>query len=998
MVAKMRISCVWTFVVLAMLYLPAAAFGQASITGTVRDASGAVLPGVTVEASSPALIEKVRSNVTDGSGQYRIVDLRPGTYAVKITLPGFKSVERTGIELSGTFTAQVNAQLEVGALEETITVSGAAPIVDLQSASKESTLTHDVIDVVPSSRTLNGMAVLLPGVSPSGFVFLAGTQDVGGDRGGSAVGLMVHGSRPGDTIYRVNSLAQTFSAQTSTAPLNMAGYDEVNISTSSVGVDESFGGVQTNLIPREGGNKYSGSFFGAYSNEHLQGTNFTPELAARGLPGQNSIKQQNDVNPSFGGAIKADKLWFFTSGRNLYTSNYARGLPYNLNARLPGNDPRGQIYNPDVGFKVLGVPVQTNEWWDAGARLTWQAAPKHKLSLGVNNQYALQKNAFSGTIFNGVTHSPEAGVDNFRPLFRVVASDWTSPITSRLLLEAHSLFWKFNGGVYNLKDPLQPGDVAEVMDTVTGIRYRTWGGNAPQQLGPQTEMKLRTNASYVTGTHHVLVGVQLARNKIRLRPQPITPFAYQLAGGVPTRITVNAHPFNTWTDKDADIGLYASERWTAKRLTLTGGVRFDYLKEDFPETPQPPGILFPTRNVVIPASPNVRWKDLTWRSAAVYDLFGNGKTAVRASLNKYLTAVSATVASAGFSNPNTFITSTTRAWTDTNNDLIPQCDMLLPAANGECGALADPRLGQIAPGLNVDPDLRFGWGKRNYNWEGSIGVQHELAARVSMDVGYFRRWYGNQIVTTNLAVGPSDFDLFNITAPTDSRLPGGGGYTVTGLANLKTASFGRPSNNFQTRALNYGGQSEVFNGVDVTVNARPASVSLAGGLSTGKLTTNTCALWAARPDLLLTNPMQYCDAPGKFTTQLKGFASYTIPRADVQLSASVQSIPGIEVFAAYVATNAAVAPSLGRPLTGGTSTTVNILAPRQNFGDRINQLDVRFARPFGAGRRRVTPSLDLFNVFNVNPVQAEFTQYGSFRRPVAIIGARYIKLNVNLEF
>jgi hypothetical protein len=994
----MRISRVWTLGILAILSLPAVAFGQAAIAGTVRDGSGAVLPGVTVEASSPTLIEKVRTAVTDGSGQYRVIDLRPGTYAVRFTLPGFKVVERDGIELSGTFTAQVNAQLEVGGVEETITVSGEAPIVDVQSASKEAILTHDVIDVVPSSRTLNGMAVLLPGVSPSGFVFLAGTQDVGGDRGGSAVGLMVHGSRAGDTIYRVNGTAQTFSAQTSTAPLNMAGYEEVNISTSSIGIDESFGGVQTNLIPREGGNTFRASLFAAYANEHFQGNNFSDDLLTRGLPGQNTIKQQYDLNPSFGGLLLRDRLWFFGSGRYLYTSNYARGIPYNLNARLPGTDPRGLIYAPDVGFKILGVPTQWNRWWDAGTRLTWQAAPRHKLALAVSNQYALQRNTFSGTSFNGVTHSPEAAVDNFRPLYRIIASDWTSPVTSRLLLESHVVFWKFQGGVYSLKDPEQGPDVADVMDTVTGIRYRTWGGNAPQNLGPQSEMKLRAAASYVTGTHHALIGIQFANNKIRLRPQPRTPFQYQLSNGVPTRITLGAHPFNTWTDKDADIGLYVSERWTLRRLTLTGGARFDYLKESFPETPQPPGLLFPNRNVVIPASPNVGWKDLTWRSAAVYDLFGNGNTALRVSLNKYLTAVSATVASAGFSNPNTFVTSTTRAWTDTNGDLIPQCDMILAAANGECGPLADARFGQIVPGLNVDPDLRFGWGKRNYNWEFSTGVQHELLPRVSIDVGYFRRWYGNQIVTTNLAVGPEDFDVFNITAPTDPRLPGGGGYQVAGLVNLKPASFGRPSNNFQTRASRYGGQSEIFNGVDVTVNARPADVTLAGGLSSGKVSTDNCDLWAARPDLLLTMPMQYCRADGRFTTQLKGFASYTLPRWAVQLSASLQSIPGIEVLAQYVATNAAVAASLGRPLTGGATTTVNILDPRRNFGERINQLDLRFARVFRAGTARFTPSLDLFNAFNSNAVQAEFTQYGSFRRPLAIIAARYVKLNVNIEF
>jgi hypothetical protein len=144
--------------------------------------------------------------------------------------------------------------------------------------------------------------------------------------------------------------------------------------------------------------------------------------------------------------------------------------------------------------------------------------------------------------------------------------------------------------------------------------------------------------------------------------------------------------------------------------------------------------------------------------------------------------------------------------------------------------------------------------------------------------------------------------------------------------------------------------------------------------------------------------MQYCHVDGKFTTQLKGFASYTLPWSDVQLSASVQSIPGIEVFAQYVATNAAVAPSLGRPLTGGATTTVNIIEPRQQFGERINQLDLRFARPFRSRTVRLTPSLDLFNALNSNAVQAEYTQYGSFRRPVAIIAARYIKLNVNIDF
>src|SRR2546427_2757005 len=143
-------------VVLVLLLLPAVAYAQAAITGVAKDASGAVLPGVTVEAASPVLIEKVRSVVTDGTGQYRIVDLRPGTYTVTFSLPGFSTVKRDGIELSGTFVATVNGDLKVGALEETITVTGETPIVDVQSAKVQQTVSKEILGAIPTSRNVNG--------------------------------------------------------------------------------------------------------------------------------------------------------------------------------------------------------------------------------------------------------------------------------------------------------------------------------------------------------------------------------------------------------------------------------------------------------------------------------------------------------------------------------------------------------------------------------------------------------------------------------------------------------------------------------------------------------------------------------------------------------------------------------------------------------------------------------------------------------------------------
>src|SRR5690349_4374385 len=161
----MRALRVWCLVLSALVLAPAAAFAQASITGVVRDSSGAVLPGVTVEAASPVLIEKTKSAVTDGAGQYRIVDLRPGTYALTFSLAGFNSVKRDGIELTGTFTATINADLKVGAVAETITVVGETPVVDVQSAKRETVLSGDVIESLPGTRAYGTLLNAIPGVT-----------------------------------------------------------------------------------------------------------------------------------------------------------------------------------------------------------------------------------------------------------------------------------------------------------------------------------------------------------------------------------------------------------------------------------------------------------------------------------------------------------------------------------------------------------------------------------------------------------------------------------------------------------------------------------------------------------------------------------------------------------------------------------------------------------------------------------------------------------------
>ena len=226
-----------------VVLMPAMAFGQASLTGIVRDASGAVLPGVTVEAASPALIEKVRTTVTNDTGQYRIENLTPGTYSVSFTLAGFSTVKREGIELQGSFSATINADMRVGAVEETITVTGESPIVDVQNTTQQRVLSHDVIDIIPTGRSDKTLATLIPGVSIGGAI----SQDVGGTQDQVSSQLTVHGSRGVDQRLTQNGVSLGITANganTLIVATNLSAYQEVAIDTGAVSAELSTGGVR----------------------------------------------------------------------------------------------------------------------------------------------------------------------------------------------------------------------------------------------------------------------------------------------------------------------------------------------------------------------------------------------------------------------------------------------------------------------------------------------------------------------------------------------------------------------------------------------------------------------------------------------------------------------------------------------------------------------------------------------------------------------------------
>jgi hypothetical protein len=971
-----------TAVLVSVVLLPATAraqVGEASITGVVRDVSGAVLPGVTVEAASPVLIEKVRSVVTDGTGQYRIVNLGAGTYTVTFTLPGFNTFKREGLELTGSFTATVNAELQVGAVEETITVAGETPIVDVQSTRQQRVLDHEVIDTVPAGRSLFFLAVLIPGVSFG----QAGQQDVGGSGTVTQTAtLTIHGSRGDDQKMLQNGIAMTAQGSTghdAPMPYNPAATQEVTLDTSSVSPEMAMGGVRINIIPRDGGNTFKGTFYGNYSNNSLQGNNLTSELKAAGFRFPDSVKKNWDMNPGVGGPIKRDKLWFFLSGRYKGEQLYAAGIYTNLNA----NNPNAWTYEPD-----LNSPGENrNSTKDGQLRLTWQATPRNKLGV-VHHE---QTSCACPTAINA-TRAPEATNNRVWPTERQIQADWTAPATNRLLFEAGALWYRGSAGAYPAKG-LHPSMIG-VTEQSTGLLYRT--GDPTYRNRFYKNLHSRAAASYITGAHAFKVGLSRTQgfNQIdRYMNQPVT---YRFNNGVPNQLTQIAYPSNYHVDVDHDMGFFAQDRWTIARLTLSYGTRYSYFASSSPEQTLGPTLLTPTRNTTYPKTPGLNWKDITPHVGAAYDLFGDGKTALKVSLNKYLEAMAGEGLAAALSPVNTVVLTTTRSWTDANRNYVPECDLLNTTANGECGAMANPNFGKNVVTATFDPDITTGWGKRGFNWEFSAGVQHELIPSVAVNVGYFRRWFGNFTVIDNRTVAPSDFNRFSITGPSDPRLPSGGGYVITDLYDLNPSKFGLPADNYQTFASNYGTQIDHWNGFDITASARLQSgVLIQGGLSTGHRTTDTCEVVAA-----LDNPSQrFCHVQEPFLTQVKLLGSYTVPRVDVLVSGTFQSLPGPLILANFNAPNALVAPSLGRPLSGGAANiTVNLVEPGSMYGGRLNQFDVRLGKVLRFGRTSTIVNFDLYNALNASTALAVNNNYAAWQRATTVLQPRFAKFSVQFDF
>lgn len=979
--------------------VPAAAFAQASIAGVVRDTSGAVLPGVTVEAASPALIEKVRTVVTDGAGQYRIIDLRPGTYTVTFTLTGFNTVRRDGIELAGEVVATANAEMRVGALEETVTVTGAAPVVDVQSARQQQVLDSAVVRDIPSSRQYYSVAALVPGLSVNNQ-----SRDVGGSALISTPDYVMHGARSGDGRLTLDGLsvgsARASGANRTMYAVNVGVAQETTITTSGGLGEAETAGVALNIIPREGGNTFRGTFFAGFANGAMQSSNLSDELRAQGLRDPNELQKVWEVTPTVGGPIVRDRVWFLAGARHQGTRNTIAGMYFNKNA----GDITKWTYEPDFDRPAF----EDGTWKSASLRLTIQANSKNKVNVFWDEQDRKVGWLGGGT----ATTSPEAQALQFggHPN-RVGQVTWSSPLTNRVLLEAgtsiHQLQWSGKERPGYDRNMIR---VQEQSGFIPGLNYRgyTWASNYSGTY------PIRASVSYVTGSHTAKIGVLRTLYTTDDRSADPQAISYRFNSGVPNQLTLSNAPrqlrYNHRT-----LGIYAQDSWVLNRLTLQGGVRYDRMGQVWNEFTYGFTRFIPV-GFVIPETTGVDWNDITPRMGVAYNLTSDGRTAVKFTLGKYVNAQDGGgIFGLNLAPAQRLAGSTNRAWRDANGDYVPDCDLLNPAANGECGAYSNQNFGKNVYSSTYDEELIKGWGVRPYNWETSISLQRELLPRVGLNVGYYRRWFGNFVVTDNLALTAEDFDAFSVTLPSDPRLPGGGGNTVNGFLNVSPTKFGR-EDNFITSSTTYGDKTEYWHGIDVGVTMRSvAGLTLQGGFSAGKTVLDDCDIWRGLPEMQLqgvtgiidqasTNnavlPYDFCHRETPFLSQYKGLGSYIIPRIDVLVSATFQSDDGPQLSANFNVPNAAVAPSLGRNLSGNAANvTVNAVSPGQLWGERINQLDLRFAKVLTYGGSRANVGVDLYNVFNASPITGYNQTFGPrWLFPTQILPARFAKFSVQVDW
>ena len=992
----------------ALCLAPIAAHAQSAFTGVVKDTSGAVLPGVTVEAASDALIEKTRSVITDADGGYRLVDLRPGTYSLTFSLEGFSSVKRDAVELPANFTMTINTDLKVGALEETLTVTGSAPTVDVQSTTKSQVLNRETLDAIPTGRTIQGMGQLITGVSLN-------QPDIGGSKAMQQTYMSAHGSGASQTTVQVDGLMMNGIDVDGAVQnyFNSSMSQEMVYTTSGASADVAGGGVRLNMIPRDGGNSFSGSLFLGYQNESFQSNNVTDSLLARGLKSTDGIGKLSNTEFALGGPIKKDRVWFFGSARNFVLDT----LPANTFYGIEGSGTPTSAPLPSTEKAIDPQSIRSVQ-----LRLTWQMSDKNKLAV-YNDRLAKNRGSAMTAGFDPKT----AGIVWNSPIYTTASIKFTSAMSSRLFFEAGA---STNYERYNTlyqsglaKDPFS-ADWYKVINKSDSGRGTQWNAGATNQGMYPDRFAAMSALSYVTGSHTVKIGFQDTWGRYRQFRSANGDIRAVFLNGVAQSATILNTPVNFQDDLKADLGVFAQDSWTINRLTVNYGARWEYFASGVKLETSGVGRFVATERKFGPIDMPT-WTSIAPRGGVVYDLFGDQKTALKFSFGRYQQA-----GTTGFSNRYNPLALQTQSvsWIDANGDGIPQGELGCVYQTTGCeinvaGQL--PKTFGVASLPTFDPEI-----KRMYNLETSISVQHQLMNGVSVSAGWYNRQFHNMWRRTNTGVSTSDFTPFTLFSPID-----GSPITYYNVSAAKVAQLG--TNLVDTNAPD---RRDKYNGFEYNFTARVGKINLFGGGMIERMLSNSCDdNW--NPNLLL-----YCDQNANglpFRKQFKIAGSVPL-KFGINVGVSFQALPGylfgtssvgaltgvsgpsgapaaaqlaapagvstawlITSTTRYDATSPCVSQgkcTVGQQVNPGitqASLSVPLVAPMTEYGDRINQLDVNITKTIKWRNFNIQPKFDIFNALNRSPVTAVLgLNYGTaaYKQPSVVLNPRTMQIGANVRF
>jgi hypothetical protein len=831
--------------------------------------------------------------------------------------------------------------------------------VDVQSTMSRTVLSKEQIEALPTGRSYQSLAATIPALAASG----SGRFDVGGAAQMWQGTVVAYGSLANDTALEVdgmNVMSLLNNGSIAGAYHNQGAYQEMSYQVVAGSADSQTGGVRINMIPKEGGNRFSFDGLALYSNEDFRSDNNDDTLRAKGLTVPPSLRGIYDFNGSVGGPVIKNRLWFFHSTRRWGAANYIAN----------------QFFDDGTpAFDRSKLRAYTT-------RLTMQLNPKNKLSIMYD---ALPKyRDYFGSETGRQTPKGSGRQDQFTFDDQI---KWTSTLTSKLLVEA-GFSKNFIG--YNQKyqsdvaRPSATNPFGDVSKSDTAIQSKTvFNALTAEFYNPFVANQVVASVSYVTGSHTLKFGMQDKYGWLKNTVTQNGNMVQVYNNGTPLQIRAYNTPLSLRVDLNGDTGFYVQDSWRINRLTLNPGLRYERFNAEVAPQSAPAGRFVGERQFDgIKNLPN--FKNWVPRVGAAYDLFGDGKTGLKGSIGRYMQQDATSFPQSYNPMQQTF---SPLSWTDLNKDDLAQgekgCVYLSPGCEINFAQLSST----FGARRNRNPASDL---ERPFQMVYNVGVIHELRPGLGVGANFFRREFHAITYTNSLSIPFSAYTAFQIPDPRNN------GETMT-IYNVATAALAAPTNEVDATSVN---NTSTYHGFDVTTNARLNNGAIVtGGVSTGRSISALCDVTDPNYASATAAGLRYCDQSEfdiPWLTTFKMSGSYPLPYG-VRLSAVLQSTPGDAVTQTYVVTAANFRTITGVAM-GQSSVTVRLNKPGERYLPRVNQLDFTVSKSFKVGAARVSPEISLFNMLNANPVLSETTAYPAVGTPLRILDGRLLRFQAQVRF